>query len=726
MTKKRNKKKRAYAKANAAHANASASNAKAGARNTTKAVKPTASVSVSEKDNKSPMLQVETLEQMKHEEMKQELNMVSVERPGEAEAIAKKQQEKKEQQAETKLTKNPRTWFRYLTGGAKIAVIAVAVLVVLVLGFFMYEFSRLQRSDPNAYSDEAVIASVKKDETDASLRLSEEAMEKQTEDLEESEAVKADGEIFRDDSVFNILLIGTDDRTENFSAEARGDSCILLSLNKATGKVSLISFERGLGVPILWGPYEGEWDWLTHSFRYGGADMMTEEIRDNFKVDVERYIRINIKTLVKLIDVIGGIDIEVTEAEANHINNPNGAFTGDYAKGVGVQDQVQELHAGINHMNGATAMVFARLRYIDDDWHRVVRQRNVIAAAAKQLNSLNVADMIKTLDALVPLVQTNLTTTEIASLMTLAPGFMGADIDQMTVPVKGTFGSMRGFGGRSMFAVDFDKNADLIRQQLYGIEAAEEGEEEDEETSKYGNPYDSNARSVNRGVTSTGSSYSRGGQSTSGAGVDNSIGEMVETAPVDTTETTVINEDGSTTTVRADGTATTTAVDGSVTTIGTDGSVTVFGADGTVTRQNADGSSVSIAADGSVTTTEAPQAKDGTGAVPGSATTPETGVTPVTGVTPAAGTTPAVGTTPAPGTAMQPGTEQGGAAGGAAAQEAAAAAGQAQAGAADAEAAAQYQRQLEEQLAAQQAAAVAAQQYAEQLAAQQQAAAGGQ
>ena len=145
-------------------------------------------------------------------------------------------------------------WFRYATKGVKIAVTVIVCLALFVVGFFTYEYNRLQKADPNAYTDKNVQESVAKDATDETLKLSEQAMEDQLSGVGESEAVASDDEIFQDDNVYNILLIGTDDRTEKFSSDARGDTCILLSLNKSTGKVSLISFERGTGVPILWGP----------------------------------------------------------------------------------------------------------------------------------------------------------------------------------------------------------------------------------------------------------------------------------------------------------------------------------------------------------------------------------------------------------------------------------------------------------------------------------------
>lgn len=582
-----------------------------------------------------------------------------------------------------KTFKGPK-WLHYATKGVKIAVLVILCLVVACVGFFLYEYNRLQKADPNAYTDENVKETVAQDATDDTLKLSEQAMEDQLSGVDEGEAVASDDEIFEDDDVYNILLIGTDDRTEEFSSNARGDTCILLSLNKATGKVSLISFERGTGVPVLWGPYEGQWDWLTHTFRYGGADMMVAEIRENFRVDVNRYIRINIRTLVKLIDAIGGIEVDgVTAAEAEHINNPEGTITEGLSKGIGVEDDVLELHEGTNYMNGATAMVYARMRYIDDDWHRVVRQRKVIEAAANKLSELSATEMISTLDQIVPLVQTDLSETEVAELLTLAPQFMSAEVQEMTIPADGTYGSMTGMGGRQMFAVDFDTNAEIIRDMIYdgtsedssstdssSTDSTDTSTTEDtsstastDETSEdssseetladtpYGNPFNADTRTYNS-ITNNSSTSSSDTSSSSSyyytddtSGDDESIGQLVQdsttgasssdastTTSTDTTTGTssvssVLNADGSVTTTNADGSTTVTSTDGTITTVTTDGRTVKTDATGTTVIAYPDGTIETYAADGTTTVTSGSSTTTTDSSTAASSTTTDTTTT---------------------------------------------------------------------------------------------------
>ena len=284
-----------------------------------------------------------------------------------------------------------------------------------------------------------------------------------------------EGSPFADDDVLNILLIGTDERTEavndadafthlnqldgtedttEFSDDARSDSMILVSLDIKDHVIRLVSIERGTGVPILLDGYEGQYDWITHTFRYGGADLMMREVRECFKVDVERYIRVNFATFKKGIEAVGGIDIELTAAEAGYVNEGTG---------------LKKYTAGLNHLDGEAALVYARCRHIDSDWHRIERQRNVIQAVVTKTKELDIAELNGLLNDVLPLVQTNLTRLEITELLLLAPKYRGAEIKQMTVPVSGSYGGMRGLGGRSLFSVDFETNSRALREFIYGI-----------------------------------------------------------------------------------------------------------------------------------------------------------------------------------------------------------------------------------------------------------------
>ena len=363
-------------------------------------------------------------------------------------------------------------WKKFLGLKLWIRIVAVILVVVLALGLVGYGYFhskyRLMKISDGKFSSTEVSA-----EGDTQDQMENEEL--QSREIEEKQAIEATGDIEEDKSVFNILLIGTDDRTTEFNDNARGDTCILLSINREKNEVHLVSFERAIGVKIPSGEYAGQWDWLTHMFWYGGPYLMTREIRENFKVDVTKYIRVNIRTFMELVDSVGGVDIDMTEAECNNINHPEGTFTAGNIKGMHVEKEVQQdLVPGVNHLNGATAMCYARLRAIDDDWHRVERQRKVILAAVENLKKMNVTELDQLLNNVLPLVQTNLTEADIASLIPEAGTFVNMDYDTITFPLKHTYGLMDGMCGRKVLALDFETNSEELQNFLYGETTAEE------------------------------------------------------------------------------------------------------------------------------------------------------------------------------------------------------------------------------------------------------------
>jgi len=268
------------------------------------------------------------------------------------------------------------------------------------------------------------------------------------------EIVLPQTDVYADRDVLNILLLGTDERTEEFNVNARADSMMLLSLNLKEGTAKLVSLERGVGVPV-----EGRGiDLLTHTFRYGGAELTMQTVRDCFKVDVDKYVRVNFYMFEKIVDAIGGVDVELTELECLGLNGE--VYTNAETKAT--------VTPGLNHLDGYDALQYARLRYIDDDWHRIVRQRNIIQAVVNQTKHLNLLEINEVADTVLPMVMTNLTKSEIASLIFHAPKFLGVEIEQMTVPTYETCWGAVSPAGIKYIGMDFEANAKILQELFYG------------------------------------------------------------------------------------------------------------------------------------------------------------------------------------------------------------------------------------------------------------------
>ncbi|MBQ3533195.1 MAG: LCP family protein [Oscillospiraceae bacterium] len=330
----------------------------------------------------------------------------------------------------------------------KVLLIVLALLLALVLAGGLYVHSKYAQM----YDDGDAEGDV--EQVDQNLS---DAMDSATAELEEKESIYYDGDVLASKDVFNVLLIGTDERTNGeYSDNARGDSCILASIN-TSGEVpviSLVSLERGMGMPIPWGQYEGQYDWLTHLFRYGGAKMMMAAVEDAFKVQVDYYARINFGGFEQVVNAVGGVTVYLDEAEARYFIDGHI----DYGAVVGP-----------NRLDGRRALAYARLREIDSDWQRIQRQREVIFSVLDQCRELSLTELNELADVILPLIKTNIPESKMAELLLLLPQLPNAQTQQATVPQHGTYGGMTGLGGRSLFAVDFETNAKFLHEFLYGV-----------------------------------------------------------------------------------------------------------------------------------------------------------------------------------------------------------------------------------------------------------------
>ncbi|MGI5957874.1 MAG: LCP family protein [Massiliimalia sp.] len=322
--------------------------------------------------------------------------------------------------------------------------IVLATIFIGVLGLFLFYQQKLNliHYDSGAQSMDL----------DASYPLEEGAQQEGLPDGT-NQIQLPEGEIFSDSQVFNLLLLGTDERTSEFSTNARADSMMVLSVHKGNHTLKLVSIERGIGVPI---PGRND-DLITHAFRYGGADLCLQIVRDCFQLDVNRYVRVNFHFFEQIVNAVGGVNIVLTQREADALN-------GKITTNAVTKNPVQ---AGENHLDGYDALQYSRLRYIDSDWKRIERQRKVIQAIAQKLSDASLMELNDLADQVLPLVQTNLTKGEITSLLLESPGFMGKPIEDMTIPTADTCWNMTGVDGRKMIGVDFQKNAQILREFFY-------------------------------------------------------------------------------------------------------------------------------------------------------------------------------------------------------------------------------------------------------------------
>lgn len=207
--------------------------------------------------------------------------------------------------------------------------------------------------------------------------------------------------------VINILLIGQDRRAGE--GRQRSDAMILCTINTKTKTLTMTSFMRDLYVQIPgYNPNK-----MNACYQIGGMALLDDCLQTNFGVTVDGNVEVDFGGFMEVIDLMGGVDIELRQAEANYLNNNGNWDVNENSAGA------WNLKAGVNHLTGEQALAYSRIRYIGNgDFERTERQRKVLTALVEQSRNLSVSQLNNLLQKALPLLTTDLSNKEILGYAT--------------------------------------------------------------------------------------------------------------------------------------------------------------------------------------------------------------------------------------------------------------------------------------------------------------------
>lgn len=260
--------------------------------------------------------------------------------------------------------------------------------------------------------------------------------------------------------VTNVLLIGTDGRS--LDDKGRSDTMILVSVNSKTDEITLTSFMRDTYVSI---PDHG-WNKLNAAYSFGGADLLMDTIEQNFNIRIDDYVSVNFMSFAAIIDSVGGIEIDVSDAEAREINTILMAEVNEIMGDAVDSDLLSG--GGKLQLSGKQALSYARIRYIGNaDFERTERQREVLTLVAEKLKSFNPSMISSVASKAVPQLTTNMSTGELYLLSLRLPFILGYDMSQIQIPANGTYtGASKDCG--SVLEIDFNANYNILQSEVFG------------------------------------------------------------------------------------------------------------------------------------------------------------------------------------------------------------------------------------------------------------------
>lgn len=246
------------------------------------------------------------------------------------------------------------------------------------------------------------------------------------------------------ENVLTILLLGADRRKNE---PARTDSIILCTLNKTQSTITLTSLQRDTYVRIP--GYKS--NRINAPYVLGGATLLEETLEYNFGIKIDGYVEVDFSHFEDLINLLGGIEIELTSGEASYINSWNGS----------------NLKRGKQLLSGEQALLYSRYRgTAAGDFDRTNRQRVVLSTLLNEYKNKSMTELLGLLDDILPMVTTDLTQDEVLGyFMDFFPMLASAEIVSMRIPQEGAYYQAK-IDGMAVIVPDITKCADALHEIL--------------------------------------------------------------------------------------------------------------------------------------------------------------------------------------------------------------------------------------------------------------------
>ncbi len=263
---------------------------------------------------------------------------------------------------------------------------------------------------------------------------------------------------------WTVAVFGVDSRNGDVGKGANADVQIIANVNMGTGDITLTSVYRDTYLNI------GKGDRYSKSnaaYAEGGPEQAVAMLNKNLDLDIENYVTFNWKAVADVIDLLGGVDIDVSKAAFYYMN----AYIHETCLKSGISAQnpaaMYIKKAGPQHLNGVQAVAYARLRYMDSDFERTKRQREVISQCLDLAKKTDLATLTKIIDTVLPQVAFNIDT---ADIIELAKGISRYNIRESVGFPKDLKDQMMGKKGACVIPATLESNVVWLHSILFADE----------------------------------------------------------------------------------------------------------------------------------------------------------------------------------------------------------------------------------------------------------------
>jgi polyisoprenyl-teichoic acid--peptidoglycan teichoic acid transferase len=259
----------------------------------------------------------------------------------------------------------------------------------------------------------------------------------------------------------NVALFGVDSRSSGtFAKGTHSDTIIIASINNKSGDIKLCSVYRDTYLNLSDDTYRK----ANQAYFNGGPEQAIKMLNMNLDLNITKYVAVDFNAVTTVVDLLGGMEIDVQEDEIDHLNN----YTVETSEVTGVKT-TKLTKAGLQLLDGVQATSYARIRYTDGgDYKRTERQRLVIEKIAEKAKKASLTSLNSIIDKVLPNISTNFTATEILALATNAANYNLAD--QSGFPFEKTTKNWKKSIGDVVIPVTLESNVSELHAFLFGEE----------------------------------------------------------------------------------------------------------------------------------------------------------------------------------------------------------------------------------------------------------------
>lgn len=263
--------------------------------------------------------------------------------------------------------------------------------------------------------------------------------------------------------ITNILLVGIDGT--NIDKGNRSDSVMLATIDSKSKQLKITSIARDTYVDIPGHGYEK----LTHAYAYGGIDLLKEVFKNNFDINIDKYIAVNFVSFIDVMDEIGGVEVDVKAKDINEVNKYIDACYEYYGDRKNKEPKEYITEPGIQRLNGYQALAFSRIRYTDSAYARDNRHREVAQSVYNEFLKQDPMMYKKAADILLENTKTNISPMEMLDLGYTVYNIKDSKIEQMEFPLDGhrnghIISKQKGW----VLEWDKDYNLNALHEFVYG------------------------------------------------------------------------------------------------------------------------------------------------------------------------------------------------------------------------------------------------------------------